>query len=362
MALAMILSFAACGNEAPAEPTAPAAPAEPVAPAEPDGAEEAPAEPAPEPRVIHMSTNTTQGSICDYETIHFGEILNEVSGGNLSLDIHYGGAAYNADTAIAEMMSGDVDFVLLIAGQASGIIKDVTYLTVPGFFYYDDENPMAAYEWAQYVRDDMSAIMEDFNGHYLAQRCTPPLTFGNSATAVVSPDDMAGKVWRSSGKWFSKMAADQWGCSTTTVAAAEILTALQRGTVDGAIIHMEMFSSSQIYDVVDYSTVAPFNDGAGFFVMSNECYNSLTAQQQAWVDEASVLFEEWVCKYQNDSYDTLLQETVDAGVEVHELTQEEAFEFTKGVRELYDQMDADATDKGLALKATLLQWMDEHGY
>jgi tripartite ATP-independent transporter DctP family solute receptor len=105
------------------------------------------------------------------------------------------------------------------------------------------------------------------------------------------------------------------GASPTPMAFNEVYTALQTGTIDGQENPISTIDSSKFYEAVDYLGVTNHVFGFMFINITEDRWQSLTAQQQEWVAKAaaeSKVFNDKLAKEKENE----LMEKVTAEMEV----------------------------------------------
>ncbi|MBL9199949.1 MAG: TRAP transporter substrate-binding protein, partial [Opitutaceae bacterium] len=78
-----------------------------------------------------------------------------------------------------------------------------------------------------------------------------------------------------------------FGASATPIAFGELYTALQQGVVDGAENNTPTFHLSRHYEVCKFYSLDEHTVVPDVLVIGTHVWNSLTPQQQTWVQEAA---------------------------------------------------------------------------
>jgi TRAP-type C4-dicarboxylate transport system substrate-binding protein len=106
------------------------------------------------------------------------------------------------------------------------------------------------------------------------------------------------------------------GGSATPISWGELYTALQQGVVDGAENNAPSFYLSRHYEVCRYYSLDEHTSVPDVLLISTHIWNSLTEQEQEWLDEA--VMESY--KYQKQLWKKSSADALDAvqkaGVEV----------------------------------------------
>ena len=358
----MALALCACGSSAPAAPAAPAEPAAPAAPAAPaeQPKEEAPAEEvkeAVEPYCFNISYGGTPSSSMVAVMTKLQEELTKCSDGAFTFNV-YNDNGYKEAQALDEMMNDIVDIVYLASGSTCGTVTEVAYLGIPGCFRYtDDAN--AFFDFEDSVSGIMSDIYANYGIHYLGLRVPAKMAIVGTGDVVKAPADLNGKVVRVSGTWLGKLAVAM-DIATANVGLSELATALQRKTIDSCFTGIEQAYSQMLGEVADYCCVLPETDGMGALVMDEDCWAKLSDAQKACVEEAVELWMQDCLAVSNEFCDTAIKHMNDNNVTVYEFSDQECDDFLYAVPSVYEEIDAQTTDLGLALKDAILAYRAAH--
>jgi TRAP-type C4-dicarboxylate transport system substrate-binding protein len=123
------------------------------------------------------------------------------------------------------------------------------------------------------------------------------------------------------------------GGAATPISWGELYTALQQGVVDGAENNPPSFYLSKHYEVCKYYSLDEHTSVPDILLMSTRIWNSLSPQQQEWLQEAvneSVIYQRKLWK---ESSDHALAEIQKAGVEV---IYPDKTPFQESVREMHE--------------------------
>ncbi len=133
---------------------------------------------------------------------------------------------------------------------------------------------------------------------------------------ILTPDDLRGLKIRMQPSVMAINLIRAYGGSATPLAYGELYTAFQGGIVDGAENNPPSFFSSRHYEVTNYYIINEHTAVPDFLVMNTALWESLTEQEQQWLQQA---VDESVV-YQRVLWDESVQESMDAvkaaGVEV----------------------------------------------
>ncbi len=150
--------------------------------------------------------------------------------------------------------------------------------------------------------------------------------FASKKKCVQAPGDVKGQVFRAAGKAFNRMLQGA-GASIQSMPSSEIYTGLQQGVLDGANTSSGSFVSYRIYEQVKCLT-APGKHALWFMyepiLMSKASYNKLNDAQKKAIMAAGQKAEDWFAEKAAGLDSTMVETFKKAGVEVVEMTAEQA--------------------------------------
>lgn len=283
------------------------------------------------------------------------EELSASSGGAFTFN-QYNDNDYKESQALDELSNNIVDIVYLGSAAASTSVTDVAYLGMPGSYRYtDDADSFKSFEEA--LSGPLTAIYEKYGIHYLGLRVPAKMAIVGNGDPATTPEALKGKIVRVSGTWMGKLAVSM-DLATTDVGLSELATALQRNTIDACITGIEQVYSQMLGEVVDYACVMPETDGVGALVMNQATWDNLNDAQRAAVDEAVANWMDDCLEVSNDFYDTSIAALEEYDVDIHYLTDEECNAYLETVDQVYEEIDASASEDGIALKEAILGWRE----
>ena len=163
----------------------------------------------------------------------------------------------------------------------------------------------------------------------------------NSKHPVKTPDDLHDLKLRIGGAPILVSTYESWGVDYTTAAWAEVYTGLQTKLYDGQENPIAVADASSIQEVQKYVTAWTANYGIMFMAMNGDLYNSLSDELKAIVDECAKEACAYQIQYTREQCDSALKKWVDNyGIEVYEMTAENADLFRQKIQPVYDKFSA----------------------
>ena len=357
LALAMVFTLVACTttpaatNPPAPTPTAPAATPTPVAPT--PGAEVTPDVTTPttawDPAKIGEHTFILAHGMAEMSQVgmqyhEFALAVAELSGGKITVEERIAGSLLSDTETFDAIMDGTIDFCHSMGSYVSGTVKDLTPMTIAGYYGGDD--------WLGYAEDTydlLGDIYADYGIKYLGA-----LYQGNSVIVctdkqVKAPADVKGMTFRASGTWVSKT-VEAWGGAATTIGLADLADAFSKKTVQGTATGLNIVVPFMIYEVTKYITLTTISEGFAALLMNGDTWESLNADEQALIAEAGKIFVQKAHDIAIANTAVYVKTIEDSGLnEIYQLTAAEQQEFIDLAYSLFPQMESEVGPKGLEL-------------
>ena len=347
LALVFILCLsllAACGGGSSA----------PAASSAPGGSSSAPAEssaPAPaadeKPVTLLMGHGFSENG--NTKTAVWADIadkVNELSGGSLTIEQAFDGTICD-DAGILDAVMTDVTqlgpqpFTYM-----TGMIPELSVMCIPGWFNGTEEDYI---QFDKEIFDVMSRIFEKYGLKYIAGDYPGQSAFFGNGEPVLTLDAFKGKMMRVSGTDQIK-AVEAWGGAATIIPLPDLTTALDRGTVDGAMSGYQLIHVFSFDEIIDYAVILPTYEPAHGFYVTMDTWNSLSAaQQDALMKGFEDVTEVTFAKSDELEYGPYLQEYRDEGVDVYEPTKEDFQPFVDLLKPNFDALKQGNSEEGLEL-------------
>jgi len=309
--------------------------------------------PIGDPVVLKLAHNQAPQSISGAQYQLFADTVAEKSGGNITIEVFPSGTLVSDADTLNAVMDGVVDMVHLLASFASGTVKDMSPLEMFGYYIGDD--------WLGFLdksRPIVDKIYQPFNIKFLGSGYQGNLTFICNERQITKPEDMKGLTFRSAGTWYGKC-IETFGGAATQLFLPELPPAMERGTVNGTIVGWNVIFPLALYESAEYISATTAQTYYTNVMMNLDRFNGLTAEQQAIIMDAALIFEKEGYRIGEEILPVQRQKIVDSGKNtIIELTDEQLGVFLDLVDPLYDQMDLTANGKDLValIKAEQKAW------
>lgn len=294
-------------------------------------------------KLAHADNET---SIFHQGATAFKEKVEELSGGNMTVDIFPNGQLGTLADAAAGIQMGTLD----IAPVSSTVLANFA----PSIAVYDLPFIIENYEHAYKTLDGEvgEALAAELEANGMLCKGWWTMGFRNTTTSkdVESIDDLKGLKIRTQNSEVQMAIFSALGVDPTPMDFSELFTALQQGTVDGQENPYVNILQSNIYEVNDTIVETEHVFQVAGFLVSPKTYEGLTEEQQKIIDEAGAYateVERKACETDNETAkDTLIDEH---GMKLVTLDKAELQERTADVYNDYPDLK-DLADKVKAAK------------
>jgi C4-dicarboxylate transporter DctM subunit len=232
---------------------------------------------------ITSSENSTWQEGAD----RFAEILREESNGRMNVTVFASEQLSGGDpvAGLEQLMNGDKAFGYYSTIIYAGLDPKFGAINAPFLYSNFDEADQAIEGGALTAYEDL-----------VETKGVKMLGFGesgfrqvtNNVRPIEEPADLQGIKLRIPGIGLFTDIHRQLGANPTTMSFAEVITALQQGTIDGQENPIDVIHSFGLADVQDYLTIWNYVYDPIILGMNKELFDSLTEEDQQIVMDAAM--------------------------------------------------------------------------
>jgi TRAP-type C4-dicarboxylate transport system substrate-binding protein len=267
----------------------------------------------------------------------FVERLKQAGGDAITVEFYDSGTLLGADEQTSALRAGTIDFMVHTSSYISGSLP---ILGVTGL-------PSLVEELHQHGdRLAMGTPLYDLINEQLAGANLFMLTSGggimepeyvwSGASRIASLDDMSGKKIRVVG-YEAATTFEKFGVAPVRIPSSETYLALQRGTVDGAVLNISTVLGRKLQEQLKYCWKLPSTAYAQQIFLLKDRWDAMDEQTQAAYLEAARWFDENFAKTVNsDWYPNKYWPQIDeAGIEIIDVAPEDAQKFEQAAQEAW---------------------------
>lgn len=238
-------------------------------------------------RVIDVSLPLGPDSQQGVGVLKFGEELERLSEGRLSIEPHYNNALGAEREVVEGMGFGIIDAGITSTGPMGGFVDQFMLFDLPYIF----ENHDHAYAFLDSEHGEELARLaeEQMNVKFLAWMENGFRHNTNSVRALNTPEDLQGINHRTQE---SRVQVDTWealGANATPMAWTEVYTALQQGVMDSQENPLPTIYDVNFYEVQDYLNMTQHVYSPAPLMMGLDLFNSFSEEDQSIILEAAQL-------------------------------------------------------------------------
>jgi len=265
--------------------------------------------------------------------VRLAEILQDVSGGQMRMDIYPGGQLGSSEREYIESLQiGSLDLTKVNSAVLENFVPSVAVFSLPYVFQSDQ------HRWNVLFGPVGKKMLLEGEPVWLRGLCfyeTGSRNFYLRGKAVFKPDDLKGLKIRVMRSYWSIRTINALGGSATPIAFGELYTALQQGVVDGAENNVPTLFQSRHYEASKYYVLDGHSAPSDVLLISTHSWNRLTDQQKLWLEQAVQSSLEYQRGLWDEATKTALDAMVEKGVTIIE--PEKAL-FREKVKPLYDEL------------------------
>jgi len=264
-------------------------------------------------RVIKLAHELDPSHSVHQAMVYMAERLQEKSHGKMRIDIYSSGQLGQERELIELLQIGSLAMTKVSTAPMEAFVPEIQIFGIP-YIFQDD-----AHRWKVLSGDIGKRLLlagEKFYLRGMGYYDAGSRSFYTKNTPVNVPADLNGLKIRIMKSMTSFKMIEALGGSATPISWGELYTALQQGVVDGAENNPPSFHLSRHYEVCKYYSLDEHTSIPDILLMSTVVWNSLSPQEQAWLQESVDESVEYQKKIWQQSTDEAMREVQKAGVQI----------------------------------------------
>ena len=275
----------------------------------------------------------------------FGEKLEAISGGKMTLDINYAGALGTTAQHYSQMEQGDLDMFVTAFDTETAMKDSQDFAIFVAPYAFDDNDHLRAFLETDKFREMLTKV-ENANGvKYLGMTGNLlPRALSTKNTPVVTPDDLKGLKIRTPESTAVVEVWSAWGATPVQTPGSEIYSSLESGLMDGQDNDVIGMTGTKLYEVQSYYMEINYIMQGNVMWISQKTWDSLNETQQGWIMEA---MQQTDAEFSTDleaQYAAAKQENIDNGITFVEFDIEA---FRASAADVIDKLDGQLWSAGL---------------
>lgn len=280
----------------------------------------------------------------------FAKTIEEVSGGQIKVELYLNGTLGNEKESMQGIQMGTLDIFRGNASSLSNYGADKISLTGLPFLFKDMEQfeKMAESGLGQELLDSVGEadcgyvalgwLTEGPRHMFLTQSTYDKL----GKPTDFSLDKMNGLKMRVPETDLMVNTMKALKASPTPIAYSELYTSLQSGVVDGAENDAVNYMANSYNEVAPYFVPDAHTFGCGVILMNKEKWESLTDEQQGWMQEAAEAAGKVCYEYNQEKIQAIFDSFGEKGVTKLEVT--DLDKWSEACADVYAAYDAESQE------------------
>ena len=270
--------------------------------------------------LTYAEVNPIEGTIVGELAKAFKSKVEELSAGDVTIDIQASGVLGSEDQILDNLLGGgtvtDICRISAFALSQYGCTK-ATLLSLPYVFENREHFwNFATSDLAKEFLNEPQVVGLPLRGLCYGEEGFRHFFFKDEVTDINSLKGL--KIRVSSDPVMTGMVSGL-GASATTVPFTELYSALQTGVVDGAEQPTANYKSNAFQEVAPYFMMDGHTLGAVQLIITDNAWNKLSAEQQGWIEEAAA-YASQVCREVSESKENETLEALKAeGIHIIEV-------------------------------------------
>jgi TRAP-type transport system periplasmic protein len=216
----------------------------------------------------------------------FDAKLKELSGGKLSINQFPGAQLGQEPQMLQKMRAGDIDFVITSTANASTLAPQAGVFSLH-FIFRDKEHLMKVLADPVVSAAFRDMVKQSVQGAHVLGLMTMGLRNMYSKKEIHSVADVKGQKIRVQATKTEDEAFPAYGAQIVHMPFGDVYTSLQTGVVNIAENGVNVYLANKHYEVAPVLSMTEHEANNNCIWVSDKTWNSLTPQQQGWVQAAA---------------------------------------------------------------------------
>ncbi len=216
--------------------------------------------------------------------VFMAQRLAEKSAGKLTIDIYPSQQLGTERQCLELLQIGSLAMTKVSAAVMENFAPNVKVFSLP-YIFRDREHAYAVFDGP--VGRQLLLQGEQYWLRGLTYFDAGQRSFYTKDRPIEAPEDLEGLKIRVQESVTAMNLVRSLGGAPTPISWGELYTALQQGVVDGAENNPPSFYTSRHYEVCKYYSLNEHTSVPDILVIGAVAWNNLTAQEQAWLQEAA---------------------------------------------------------------------------
>jgi len=216
----------------------------------------------------------------------FANKLKELSKGTMLID-QYPGAQLGQEPQVLQLVkSGDIEFCISASANAATLSPQAGVMSLH-FLFRSEDHLIKAMADANLADACKAMIKDTVQGAHIIALSTLGLRNMYSKREIKKIEDIKGLKVRVQATATEDTMFPAYGAQTVHMPFGSVYTSLQTGVIDVAENGVNVYLANKHYEVAPVLSMTEHEANNSFTWVSDKLWNSLSAEQQSWVQSAA---------------------------------------------------------------------------
>jgi len=252
----------------------------------------------------------------DFRTVQAQAWADEITkrtSGRINITLYPGGSLVTGDQAFRAISTGTIELAQAPSTFFESTVTEVQMLGLSGV-YPEDKKP----DVAQALLPVLDRALAPHHAKFLFTTWEGPY-FIQSSKPLNSLADIKGLKLRDTGLWSGKVLS-ALGASPVTIPLSDTPSALQRGTIDGAVWADTVVYSLKAYEFAKYAINTHGNCLMSCYIINLDVWNKISPEDQKIITQVSKEVGQSSVQIGSDLEKKYITEMVSSGLKIYDLS------------------------------------------
>lgn len=217
----------------------------------------------------------------------FNNKLSELSKGTMVVDQFPGAQLGQEPQMLQKLRTGDIDFVITSTANSATLAPESGVLSIH-YVFKSEAHLMRALSMPEMVAAVRDMFAANVTGAHVLGMATLGLRDMYSKKEIRNLDDIKGLKVRVQATATEDAIFPAYGAQTVHMPFGNVYTSLQTGVMDVAENSLNVYLANKHYEVAPVINITEHEANNSVMWVSDKAWNSLTPEQQGWVQAAAV--------------------------------------------------------------------------
>jgi len=278
-------------------------------------------------------------------TQKFAELIEEKTDGSITVSVHHSGTLGSQREALEGIMNGTIHGTVPLE-PLSYWVEEINLYGIP--YLFEDEAHLEEFLSSEHG-EELHQKLVDNNFRPAGYFNRPPRQI-TSNKPINSLEDLQGLAIRVPETDTAPAAFQAMGASPTTMPFSDLYNALETGTIDAQENPITTTYTNNFHEIQSHFAYTNHQYQVGYFIFSEEAYQTLTDEEQQAFDEAVEEMIEFEAEILAEDMETTKDEMLNYGVTFTEPDVETFREAAQDAYEGYDDLMKEWIEKVQSLR------------